>query len=37
MAGRITWNAYGICKSVVLGLTDGIYCDNMNKYYSKAT
>lgn len=37
MAGRITWNAYGICKSVVLGLTNGINSDNINKYYIKAT
>ena len=37
MAGWIAWYAHGICKSAVLGLTDGMNFDNMNKYSSKAT
>ncbi len=37
MVGRTAGHAYGIRKSVVLGLTDGMNFDNMNKYSSKAT
>ena len=37
MAGGTARYADGICKSPVLGLTDGMNFDNMNKYYNKAT
>ena len=32
MAGRLAWYAHGFCKFAVLGLTDGMIFDNMNKY-----
>ncbi len=37
MAGWTARHANGICKSVVLDLTDGMNFDNMNKYHNKAT